>query len=307
LEDIDVKKLSPHSTRLVAALAAGFFVTATSVHANCSLSIETAQSAWSIQFDPTQDDRSAKTFDVAFVNSGTSDCTGTSRFELNGQAFGLSTPDLPDNISYQLIDDRNGVDVTPRAGGRSAPFFANRAIHVQPGERAVVRFTFEASPDNQTSYGLYTQDVALVVNDSSGLPLAQRPLVLGINIPAAAIMGLRGQFQRIGGTPTIRLGELEMGEQTLDTSLFVASTSGYSITVSSANNGALMIPSTGWRVPYSLMLGTNAMNLAQISSHQVVSRRARSDSYKLSVNIGSVVGKRAGNYSDTLTFTVSAF
>lgn len=302
-----MKTHSPRSLVLVAAVAAGICAMATSARANCSLSIETAQTAWSIQFDPTQDDTSAKSFDVVFTNSGTSDCSGTSRFELNGQAFGLSTPDLPDDIGYQLIDTRNGVDVTPRGGGRSAASLSTRAIHVQPGERTIVRFTFQANPNDQASQGLYTQDLVLVVNDSSGMPLAQRPLVLGINIPAAAIMGLRGQFQRVGGTPTIALGELEMGEQSLETSLFVASTSGYSITVSSANNGALMIPATGWRVPYSLMLGANAMNLAQTSSHQVVSRRARADSYKLSVNIGSVAGKRAGKYADTLTFTVSAF
>jgi hypothetical protein len=298
-----------HIRHAVLALisAASISLVATTAQANCSLSIEPSQTVWEIQFDPTQDERATNSFDVAFVNLGSSDCKGTTKFELSDQAFGLSTPELGERIEYQLLDDRNGVDVTPNAGGRSAARIATRTINVQPGERKVVRFTLKANPSDQAGHGVYSQNVELLVSDSTGLPVAQRSLVFGINIPHAAVIGLRGEFQRVGGTPTIQLGELVSGEKSLNTALFVGSTGGYSVTVSSANNWALVIPSTDWKVPYNLMLGSTAMNLTQVSSHQVVSRRARADFYKLSVNIGSVSGKRAGNYSDTLTFTVSAF
>ena len=48
------------------------------------------------------------------------------------------------------------------------------------------------------------------------------------------------------------------------------------------------------------------MDLARGARFEVVSQNARVDDYALTIDVGSIAGKRAGDYSDTLTFTVAA-
>jgi len=54
------------------------------------------------------------------------------------------------------------------------------------------------------------------------------------------------------------------------------------------------------------MVGSHAFTLKAPSSFETPSRRARRDDYPLSIGVGDTTGKRAGEYSDTITFTVAA-
>ncbi|HUH23761.1 MAG TPA: hypothetical protein VLZ51_06840, partial [Brevundimonas sp.] len=63
---------------------------------------------------------------------------------------------------------------------------------------------------------------------------------------------------------------------------------------------------TAWYVDYNLKVGAQNINLQGVDTINVVSNTARKDDYPLTVGIGDVSGKRAGEYSDTLTFTVAA-
>ncbi|PZU57708.1 MAG: hypothetical protein DI552_07880, partial [Brevundimonas sp.] len=167
-------------------------------------------------------------------------------------------------------------------------------------------FSFTAAPSETLSAGLYSQNAFISLETPEGQTLAEKPVTLSIEVPSAAVMGLKGEFRRTGGTATIDLGELTQGVRPLRTTLYVLSTAGYSVSVSSENRGRLRQGASEWYVPYALALGDRDMDLGRGGRLDVVSRRARLDDYPLTISVGSVAGKRAGDYSDILTFTVAA-
>lgn len=293
-----------HSAMIAVAMftTAGF---ASPALADCQLTIEPGQTEWEIRYDPYTEDVAQRQFDVALLNRGETPCEGVIRTDLRGEQFGLTQMRTSDRVAYALIDERGGADITPRAG-RNARRLDTRSISVAPGERALVRFTFAPDTAGRLSAGSYSQDVFLAVEDAAGTAMAQRPITLSLNVISTALMGLKGQFQRSNGVANIDLGELRSGLRPLRTSLFVLSTAGYSVSISSANKGQLRLGQTDWYVDYALGLDNRQMDLRTVSTLTQPSRSARADDYDLSVDIGSVAGKRAGKYSDTLTFTISA-
>lgn len=273
--------------------------------AACTLSIEPAQDQWVVRYNPYEDDAVQQRYDVAVVNTGTTDCVGSMRVDLRGEAYGMRQAGGQDRVAYALIDERSGADVTPRSGQGPRRFGA-QPVRLAPGERGLIRFALAAAPEGDLARGFYSQTAYLSVIASDGEPMAERPVTLGVEVAASAVMGLKGEFQRSQGTATVDLGELSSGRRDLNTSLYVKSTGGYRVSVSSANRGRLRLANSNWYVDYRLALGAENMDLAQVDTLEVVSRRARNDSYPLAVSIGDVAGKRAGAYRDTLTFTVAA-
>ena len=154
--------------------------------------------------------------------------------------------------------------------------------------------------------GRYTQVANLFVEQANGTIHATRPVTLVLDLAAAAAIGLKGEFSRPNGTPVIDLGELTEGVRSLNTALYVHSTGGYRVSITSANRGRLRQGATAWYVDYNLKVGAQDINLQRTDTINVVSQTARRDDYPLAVRIGDVSGKRAGEYSDTLTFTVAA-
>lgn len=273
--------------------------------ADCRLTIQPTQDQWLIRYDAFTDEGAQRQFDVALVNQGDTACNGSIRIDLRGEPYGLSRNGEPERIPYALVDERSGNDVTPRAGQNARRLNA-RPVDIAPGERALVRFTFATATDAALGEGVYSQDAFISVDAPDGTPLAERPVALAINVVPTAVMGLKGAFQRSNGVARIEIGELTEGVRSLSTSLYVFSTGGYSVSVRSSNQGRLRLGSSEWYVAYGLLVDDKSMNLGQGDRFEVVSRRPRADDYALSVNIGDVRGKRAGNYTDVLTFTVAA-
>lgn len=271
----------------------------------CRLSIESGADNWAMRYDPFDQDVAVQEFDVAVVNQGDAPCTAVSRVELRGEQFGLTHEAGGQRMAYALVDERGGADVTPRAG-QSARRIGVRPLKLAAGERGLMRFSFTAAPSETLSAGLYSQNAFISLETPEGQTLAEKPVTLSIEVPSAAVMGLKGEFRRTGGTATIDLGELTQGVRPLRTTLYVLSTAGYSVSVSSENRGRLRQGASEWYVPYALALGDRDMDLGRGGRLDVVSRRARLDDYPLTISVGSVAGKRAGDYSDILTFTVAA-
>lgn len=273
--------------------------------ADCLLTIDPVQDQWVVPYDPFTSEAAQRQFDVLLANSGDSTCSGSARIDLRGEQFGLASIEDDERVPYVLIEDRAGADITPRAG-QSARRLNRQAVNLAPGERALLRFTFAAVPRDVLSSGLYAQDAFLSIEDANGVPMGERALTLGLRVASAAVMGLKGEFQRSNGVARIGLGELKSGDKPLSASLYVLSTGGYRVTVRSENDGRLRLGASEWYVDYALAVGKEAMDLSTEDSFSVLSRRARADDYPLSVRIGDVTGKRAGDYSDVLTFTVAA-
>ncbi|MFK4057518.1 hypothetical protein [Brevundimonas sp. NPDC046655] len=272
---------------------------------DCKLAIESAAEQWLLRYDPFDQDAADDTFDVAVVNRGAGACNISARVELRAEPFGLVSETGGQRLDYALVDERGGADVTPRAG-QSARRVGARSLALAPGERGLLRFSFSAAPTSVPAAGRYAQRAYLNL-ESDGQLLAEKPVTLGLEVPKAAVMGLKGELRRSrGGAATIDLGDLTEGRRNLRTSLYVMSTAGYSVSVRSENRGRLRQGSTDWYVPYGLSLGERTMDLARGARFEVVSQNARVDDYALTIDVGSIAGKRAGDYSDTLTFTVAA-
>lgn len=271
----------------------------------CQLVIESGADQWMMRYEPFDQDVAVQEFDVAVVNQGDGPCTAVSRVELRGEQFGLVNEVGAQRMAYALVDERGGADVTPRAG-QSARRIGVRPLNLAAGERGLMRFSFTAAPAETLSAGLYSQNAFINLETPDGRPLAEKPVTLSLQVPSAAVMGLKGEFRRNGGTPTIDLGELTQGVRQLRTTLYVLSTAGYSVSVASQNQGRLRQGASEWYVPYGLVLGDRDMDLSRGGRVDVVSRRARLDDYPLTISVGSTTGKRAGDYSDILTFTVAA-
>lgn len=275
-----------------------------SAQPKCDLSIQPALDQWVIRYNPLEDASAQRTFDALLVNNGNT-CSGDLLASLAGEAFGLTTPGRAGSVRYRLVDiDYGNVDITPLTG-ESARRNGN-SLSIKKDEQKLVHVTFAAFPDAGVAQGRYTQNANLVVAHASGTIHATRPITLVLDVAAAAAIGIKGEFSRPNGTPVIDLGELTEGARPLNTALYVHSTGSYQVTVTSANAGRLRQGATAWYVDYNLKVGTQDINLQRTDTINVVSQTARHDDYPLTVRIGDVSGKRAGEYRDTLTFTVAA-
>lgn len=302
--------LARKSQALALAAAAMLFAampgSASAQAVGCQLAVESGAEQWLIRYDPFDEDAADGEFDVAVVNRGEGPCNVSARVELRGEQFGLMADAGGQRLDYALVDERGGADVTPRAGN-SARRIGARSLALAPGERGLLRFSFSVAPSEVPSAGLYSQRAYLSLETGDGRLLAEKPVALGLEVPAVAVMGLKGELRRgRGGAATIDLGDLKAGRQNLRASLYVLSTAGYSVSVRSENRGRLRQGSSDWYVPYDLSLGERSMDLARGARFEIVSRVARLDDYALAIDVESIAGKRAGDYSDTLTFTVAA-
>ncbi|MND67179.1 hypothetical protein D3C80_585860 [compost metagenome] len=275
-------------------------------NADCRLTITAPQDYWVIRHDPYTQEIALGEFDLMLTNEGDANCVGQIQTETLGEAFGMVRSEDVSRIPYALVDERNGTDVTPRAGA-SARRASARPVSLAPGDREMLRFSLVVSPEAALGDGDYTQNLVFAVNTPDGMPLAERLVTVGISVPAAALMGLKGAVQRTGAGATIDLGELTEGRRALGASLYVLSTRGYAIGVSSDNQGKLRLAATDWSIPYGLALGSEEVNLVQGDEVRVASRRPRVDDYPLSIQIGDTSNRRAGEYTDTLRFTISPF
>ena len=276
-----------------------------SAQAKCNLTIQPALDQWVIRYNPLEDEVAQRTFDVLLVNSGGTPCNGNILASLQAEAFGLTTPGGANRVRYTLVDvDYGGVDITPRSGESARR--NGTSVSIKQGEQMPARITFAALPEAGVAQGRYTQVANLFVEQANGTIHATRPVTLVLDLAAAAAIGLKGEFSRPNGTPVIDLGELTEGPRPLNTALYVHSTGGYRVSVTSANRGRLRQGATAWYVDYNLKVGAQDINLQRTDTINVVSQTARRDDYPLTVRIGDVSGKRAGEYSDTLTFTVAA-
>ncbi|AYG95358.1 hypothetical protein D8I30_09350 [Brevundimonas naejangsanensis] len=300
-----VSKCSMTALAAAAALASVMLApTQAAAQAKCDLAIEPAQEQWIIRYNPFEDEIALRQFEVRLVNRGATPCNGNILATLQGEAYGLTSPNAAGRVDYELIDDDFGrVDIAPVRGQVTRN---GVSVKVDPGEHKLARLTFIAHPGDGLSRGLYTQTLSLFVQHANDTIHASRPIVLGLDVAASTVMGLKGEFSRVQGRAVIDLGELATGTRALNTQLYVHSTGGYRVTVSSANGGRLVQRGTAWDVEYSLMVGSHAFTLKAPSSFETPSLRARRDDYPLSIGVGDVTGKRAGDYSDTITFTVAA-
>ncbi|WP_237453137.1 hypothetical protein [Qipengyuania vulgaris] len=257
-----------------------------------------------MQFEPFEETAVRERIEVRFINRGDAPCVGELSTALSGEAFGLGTISGGPVLQYQLIDERQRVDITPRTGV-SRSRLTSGGINLAPGEQTLELITFAVLPASETSEGTYTQNVELVVLDHNGLALGSRTISVGIEIKPSTMIGVKGALSRSGSQVRVNLGELEQGNRTTPLFVYILSTTSYRVAVASRNNGRLKHESAQWYVPYGLTMGQYTIDLDGPESFEILSRTPRKDDYPLTFEIGETENKRAGTYTDTVTFTVS--
>lgn len=272
--------------------------------AKCNLTLDPGADQWIIRYNPLEDDAAVRDFDLALINTGQTPCNGRFSVSLRGEPFGLRTPGSSVRVPYAMQDQQSGADITPRSG--TSGIVTGSQIHVPREGRELARIRVAVRPPANLAYGRYTQVAYIALQASNGDVHAERPVTLVLETAPATVIGLKGEFMRQNGIPTISLGDLSEGTRALNTSVYVHSTAGYRVSVTSQNLGRLRQAGTSWYIDYGLQLGSRNVNLTAPYSFDVVSAQARRDDYPLTVRIGDTSGKRAGDYSDILTFTVAA-
>ncbi len=157
-----------------------------------------------------------------------------------------------------------------------------------PGERSLELITVAALPDNSLSQGRYVQTLDLNIVSDDDMVLGSRQLTLGIDIIAAALIGLKGQVGRSRGAASVDLGELEKGSKDLPITLYVLSTGGYRVSVSSENQGRLKHENALWYVDYRLRLGRSIWT----SLHPTALKSCRTARVSTIIRYGSILATR---------------
>lgn len=271
----------------------------------CALAFETVPDIWVVRYDPLAQTIAMNQFDVVLMNRGDGPCTSVLDFDLRGASLGMTRPGDAANLSYSIISEDGPRDVTPRAGGRSQA--ETKPVNFGPGDRKVLRFTLTVAASNLVTAGRYTQTAYLRASHQGRTLWTERPVTFAIEVAPSALMGLKGEFSRFNGMAQINLGVLNEGSKPLNTILYVHSTTNYAVSVTSANGGLLRQSESDWYIPYILQVGQRSMNLSQSLGWEITSTQPRYDEYPLGITLGSVAGRRAGDYSDIVTFTVRAF
>lgn len=281
---------------------------ASAQRSDCRIRVESNPSDWVIRgHDPFEAQLPVGQFDLILANDGDQDCEVSALFQLDQEPFGLRSGTGGARLVYSLYDQTGGADATPRAG-RSQRSLATPRIRIAARQQQLVRYQFAVDTATLPGDGLFTQQLAIELEDDRGAVVGQRRILAGIDILPSARIGLAGSYRMNDGRPTIDLGELRQGTAPVPLQLRVASTGRYRLGFESANNGQLVIPGTGWAVPYDLRAGDQEVVLAG-GAKEIAGPNGRGytrQTVPIHFIIGDVSTQRAGLYSDVLTITVVA-
>jgi len=299
----------------VVALAGSPTLAATSsLYRGCHLTLTATPSAWAINnYNPFATATATAHYQVVIADDGAAACTRNLSIAAE-DAYGLVGP-RGAVLPYTLFDSTHNLDVTPIYGTYARQSTITQ-LSLQPGTSQIVDYTFEISLNTLPADGGYQQYIDLSAdslpgaNNDGGPPAFTQRVDLDLQVAPSAVVSLRGQFSRgRGGDATIDLGDLSPGPvQGAGVSLYVQSTRGYALSLSSANNGRLVHGASGWSVPYTVTLDNHAFNFTNTAPLQVASRNvARQDILPMSFTIGDTSRVAAGDYSDVITIQVEAY
>ncbi len=292
-------------TRVMLA-ALSLLAVPSAAYAACDLSVEPLRDQVLLRLNTLEAEAAHERIEVRVSNKGDAACIGAITASLRGDQFGLWSDSRRQSIAYRLVDERTLKDITPRSGSDLGTV-SNGAIKLGPGESSIEFISFNAMAPETISQGRYTQIVELGIVGRDGISMGANPITLAIEITPSAVIGIKGSVSNARGSAVVELGELSPGRKNLPLTLYVNSTGGYRVTVSSENSGRLKHESSPWFINYELRMGHYPLHLSRPDGFEVSSRVARFDDYPLEIIVGKTEGMRAGRYRDTVTFTVASF
>lgn len=238
------------------------------------------------------------TFVVGFAGATARDGTRTAR---NGRH----------SLTYWVSDVRTGAR---RLRDRpAAPSTELLTVRFTGGQRRISRPYFVAVPAGQgAAPGVYRDTLTLSVYQQNGradLRIESVSVALRITVPAAVEASLstgHGRSPLGQASHTLDLGPLRTGlSRRFD--LFVRANTGYTLTLSSGNGGALegLKGREKSRIPYRLSADGRALDLKR-TAHLARAAKTGREQHGFEVTVGSIERALSGDYQDTLRLTISA-
>lgn len=272
----------------------------------CRIRIITAPNSWIIEgFDPFANGVAEGSYSATFVNDGDAECRFTPIFELQQPPFGLSQNNGR-TIPYAILNMTDPQDVTPRSG-RSQSLSITQQMTLQPNEQRSILYKLIADRETLIVSGIFSQQVALIARSDDLRSLGGITILIGVNVLPSARIGLAGAYTLNDGQAVVNLGALKTGVAPVPLQLRVNSTGEYDITLTSANNGRLRQGASQWSVPYSMIVNGTNINLSGTVSVSGPSKfGARNDSLPIQFVIGDISQQQAGQYSDTISISITA-
>lgn len=243
---------------------------------------------------------SRETFAVHVRNAADGDCSATIRVRRIGAP-------LPETPRYTLQSGAMVFEIL--ADGAAPTAHSDLPVANAPGDDngAQVGFQLTLPTEWGLQAGFYGDQLELALLDPAGLEVDTLTLSLNIDIPRAVALRVVGAT---GDTSVARihLGTLSSTAPTTSDPFGVRiwSTSGYRVSVSSENRGALVHGSNLDRLPYELDFDQRAVNLEGPDSFVFPQHTpSLGRLHPLRVRVGPV-NARAGDYADRVTVTVTA-
>jgi spore coat protein U-like protein len=183
----------------------------------------------------------------------------------------------------------------------------------RPGTVMPLSFTFYIPPNQLVAPGTYSDQITMSIYRSyndNGSPQATATILFSATVASGAILCLvpTGSSFNSGSTSqTLNFGTLAQG-QSLSCDLLVLKNTSCTVTFNSANLGVLkMTPATSDQIPYTCTVNGTALNLATTATLSLPTGVSTGNGTRLPINItiGNLGFPAAGNYSDTITVTVT--
>lgn len=269
----------------------------------CDLHILATPSQWRLANIDIYDVSSAQAaFDVQLVNEGADACRVHLSLDTDGAPYGLGRTSGK-RVSYSIIETGTGSDLTPR-NGRSG-LNTHRTVVIAPHSESLTRFDVLVAPEFETD-GIFSQLMSLRASDQmTGAIVAEKAITLSAEVTASATMSMSGDFTRLGGMADVDLGEIRQGDTQIPLILHIKSTRAYRLRSSSENGGKLVLPGTGWSIPYLLIVNGVSANPANGSYTSALGDFRRVDNLKLGFAITGSDDVAAGRYSDIVTLEIA--
>lgn len=218
-----------------------------------------------------------------------------------------STSPASSNIAYSIRSGGQTLDILPSETSPPTPGSVLNLSDTQTGPGDSIQMQLIVPSSWGLAAGSTTEDLIIQMYDQTGDLVDEMQLPVSISIQPAVelrVVGVTGQT----AIASISLGELD--PQNLNTSdpfgVRIWSTSPYTVSFVSENNGGLMHSSSTDRIEYDLYMNNREVSLAGAPAATVAQgTTALGDLHPLTVRVEPFRAK-AGQYSDRVEVTVSA-
>lgn len=244
----------------------------------------------------------SEVFSVRLRNDGDTSCD--LRLTV-GRDVGASDPDFP---PYRLIGPNGAVSTIGSDGGGDS-LENSVTVTVPAGTEVPVRYQVGTRVGWGAEAGDYIEELVFRLREFGDRsdPVRQRA-ELRLTIPTVARIRFAGAG-RTSGAAQLELGTLSTTAPTRSPpfAIRVLSTSAYQMVLVSQHAGALQRIGGAERIPYRMRVGGRLMNMA--GGSDLISRNRhtgpRGDLHPVSVVIDPDPERRAGDYTDRVTVTVT--